>query len=184
MFASLKCFVAEKMSFSSTSTQILKSVCVPGHYFKFKVCCRSKSRISHSIVGFQKMATDKKTKTRIVFLQKKKQQQQMSPPLRNQKIKTSLNKITNRNNAHFFKQTIQFLSSKDVLLMQLTTFTFYCRQKKHYTQSYNSKNIQSRIMVLVHETLSYCALQLFLELSLCYSIDFLCLVPNLMMLGL
>ena len=49
----------------------------------------------------------------------------MSPPLRNKKIKTSLNKITNRNNALFFKQTIQFLSSKDILLMQLTTFTFY-----------------------------------------------------------
>ena len=28
MFASLKCFVAEKRAFSSTSTQILKSVCI------------------------------------------------------------------------------------------------------------------------------------------------------------
>ena len=37
-----------------------------------------------------------------MFFYKKKQQQQMSPPLRNKKnIKTSLNKITNRNNAHF-----------------------------------------------------------------------------------
>ena len=30
-------------------------------------------------------------------------------------------------------------------------------QKKHYNRSNNSKNIQSRVMVLVHETLSYCA---------------------------
>ena len=31
MLDSLKCFVAEKIDFSSTSTQILESVCVPGH---------------------------------------------------------------------------------------------------------------------------------------------------------
>ena len=43
---SLKCFVAEKRAFLSTSTQILKSVCVPWHYFK--VCCRSKS-LGHCI---------------------------------------------------------------------------------------------------------------------------------------
>ena len=29
------CFVEEKRAFSSTSTQILKSVCVPGHYLRY-----------------------------------------------------------------------------------------------------------------------------------------------------
>ena len=84
----------------------------------------------------------------------------MSPPFRNQKIKRSLNKITNRNNAHFFKQTLQFLSSKDILLMQLTIFIYTDGKKKRYNLSNNSKNIQSRVMVLVHDTLSYCAVQL------------------------
>ena len=37
MFASLKCFVAEKRGFSLTSTQILKSVCFPEHYLKYVV---------------------------------------------------------------------------------------------------------------------------------------------------
>ena len=62
-----------------------------------------------------------------------------------------------------FKQTIQFLSSKDILLKQLTTLNshFTDGQKKRYNQSNNSKNIQSRVTVLVHDTLSYCALQLY-----------------------
>ena len=34
-------------------------------------------------------------------------------------------------------------------------------QKKHYNRRNNSKNVQSRVMVLVRETLSYCALQLY-----------------------
>ena len=33
MLDSSEYFVAEKMALSSTSTQILKSVCDPGHYF-------------------------------------------------------------------------------------------------------------------------------------------------------
>ena len=33
MLGSLKCFVAEKRAFLSTSTQILEVVYVPGHYF-------------------------------------------------------------------------------------------------------------------------------------------------------
>ena len=45
-------------------------------------------------------------KLELFFYKKKKKKhnkKQMSSPLRNQKIKTSLNEITNRNNAHFFK---------------------------------------------------------------------------------
>ena len=39
-----------------------------------------------------------KVKLELFFYEKKKK---MSPPIRNKKIKTSLNKITNRNNAYF-----------------------------------------------------------------------------------
>ena len=60
-----------------------------------------------------------------------------------------------------FKQTIQYQSSKDILLMQLTIFPYTDGQKKRYNQSNNSKNIQSRVMVLLHDTSSYCALQLY-----------------------
>ena len=77
----------------------------------------------------------------------------------------SLNKVCNGNNAHFFKQTIQYLSSKDILLMQLAIFTNADGQKKRYDQSNNFKNIQSRVMVLMHGTSSYGALQLY-EVSL------------------
>ena len=43
--------------------------------------------------------------------------------------------------------------------MQLTIFTYTDGQKKRYNRSKNSKKIQSSVMVLVHDTLSYCALQ-------------------------
>ena len=65
MLDSLKCFVAEKRALLSTSTQILKTVCDPWHYFK--VCCRSKSRLSHSIVGFFKLSTDKKKNSTVLL---------------------------------------------------------------------------------------------------------------------
>ena len=52
----------------------------------------------HYIYMYSETPLLSKVETRIVFLQKK---HQMSPPLRNKTIKTSLNKITNRNNAHF-----------------------------------------------------------------------------------
>ena len=34
-------------------------------------------------------------------------------------------------------------------------------QKKCYNRSNHSKNIQSRVMILVHDIASYCALQLY-----------------------
>ena len=39
--------------------------------------------------------------------------------------------------------------------------TYTDGQKKRYNCSNNSKNIQSRVMVLVHDTSSYFALQLY-----------------------
>ena len=61
-------------------------------------------------------------KTRIVFLQKNR-----CLPLLGikKKIETSLNKITNRNNAHFLSKQSSSYPLKDILLMQLTIFTFY-----------------------------------------------------------
>ena len=58
MLSSLRWFLAEKMAFSSTSTQsVFQGI-------SFKVYCRSKSRLSHSIVGFQILATNKKKTTK------------------------------------------------------------------------------------------------------------------------
>ena len=45
--------------------------------------------------------------------------------------------------------------------MQLTTFTYTDRQKERYNGRNNPKNIQSRVVVIVHDTSSYCALQLY-----------------------
>ena len=49
MFASLKCFVVEKKEFLSTSTLILKSVCVPGYEQRYVVGENRGYRIALSV---------------------------------------------------------------------------------------------------------------------------------------
>ena len=61
MLDSLKCFVAEKRALSSLNQSVIQGII-------FKVCYRSKSRLLHSIVGFQKLASDKKIITILLNL--------------------------------------------------------------------------------------------------------------------
>ena len=56
---------------------------------------------------------------------------------------------------HFETVTVIFVSGC------MAWFEVTDEQKKRYNRSNNSKNIQSIVMVLVHDTSSYCALQLY-----------------------
>ena len=97
------CSVNENMQYSIVVFTLLQNsifyVCVPF------VCCllpRDKEHMSrlmsNPVFGVSDQVQHKPScTTRIIFLQKK----QMSPPFRNKKNQNILNKITNRNNAHF-----------------------------------------------------------------------------------